>query len=157
MDYDVSDYKAFLIIHKQSHDLALELSDNQNDSSEYKKNYVDVYKRYLRSSESDSAIHFLQDLEASSVESCGSVNWSYEYGFLEGFAVTCSLNAKNLHGGSRTGSGRKKSAPTKQIRVDENLAGTFKSISDAYRSLDSEGQIELLRLLHDAFSSKTNL
>ena len=157
MDYDISDYKAFLIIHNQSHELALELSDNQVDSSEYKENYVDVYKRCLRSSESDSSIHLLQDLESSSVESCGSVNWAYEYGYLEGFAVTCSLFVNNSHGGSRIGSGRKKLAPTKQIRVDENLAASFKSISDAYRSLDSEGQIELLRLLHDSFSSKTNL
>ena len=157
MDYDISDYKAFLLIHNKAHELALELSDNQVDSSEYKENYVDVYKRYLRSSESDSAICFLKELESFSIEACGSVVWSYEYGFLEGWAITCSLFSKNSHGGSRTGSGRKKLAPTKQIRVDENLAGSFKSISDAYRSLDADGQIELLRLLHDSFSSKTNL
>ena len=72
-------------------------------------------------------------------------------------SISAIHREQKKHGGARSGSGRKKLAPTKQIRVDENLAGSFKSISDAYRSLDSEGQIELLRLLRDSFSSKTNL
>ncbi|MDO6543482.1 hypothetical protein [Photobacterium sanguinicancri] len=37
------------------------------------------------------------------------------------------------HGGVRQGAGRKKASPTKQIRVDSDLADIFKDISDDYR------------------------
>lgn len=49
---------------------------------------------------------------------------------------------KNCHGGSRSGAGRKVKRPTKQIRIDEDLAESFKMMSDYYQSLDDDGRIE---------------
>lgn len=45
---------------------------------------------------------------------------------------------KTSHGGSRQGSGRKPKRPTKQIRVDKDLAQSFKMMSDYYQSLDDD-------------------
>lgn len=61
------------------------------------------------------------------------------------------------HGGSRVGAGRKKSSPTKQVRVDEVLAQPFKDFSDIYRSLDHKAQLDLLVALKSTFSGKKNL
>lgn len=41
------------------------------------------------------------------------------------------------HGGKRANSGRKKREPTVAIRVDAELAQTFKDISDQYRIITS--------------------
>lgn len=60
------------------------------------------------------------------------------------------------HGGARKGAGRKKEAPTKQIRIDADLAEPFKALSDLYRSQSSDTEkfhiIETIALLS---SSKT--
>ncbi|ELP6122392.1 hypothetical protein QTV43_003617 [Vibrio vulnificus] len=44
------------------------------------------------------------------------------------------------HGGARDGSGRKPKRPTKQIRIDSDLAESFKLMSDYYQSLDDDGR-----------------
>lgn len=60
------------------------------------------------------------------------------------------------HGGARVGAGRKKSTPTKQIRVDETLAQPFKDFSDYYRSLDHKSQLDLFVAFRSTFSGKKN-
>ncbi|MEZ8195660.1 hypothetical protein [Vibrio cortegadensis] len=44
------------------------------------------------------------------------------------------------HGGTRKGAGRKVKRLTKQIRIDKDLAESFKMMSDYYRSLDDDGR-----------------
>lgn len=51
-----------------------------------------------------------------------------------------SEHQKSTHGGVRKGAGRKAKRPTKQIRVDEDLAESFKMMSDYYQSLDDYGR-----------------
>ncbi|MEZ9657518.1 hypothetical protein AB4277_22985 [Vibrio splendidus] len=49
-------------------------------------------------------------------------------------------NDSITHGGVREGAGRKVKRPTKQIRIDEDLAESFKMMSDYYQSLDDDGR-----------------
>ncbi|MCE7730150.1 hypothetical protein [Vibrio campbellii] len=49
-------------------------------------------------------------------------------------SYSAQQKVKALHGGARKGAGRKKEAPTKQIRIDADLAEQFKMLSDLYRA-----------------------
>ena len=58
-------------------------------------------------------------------------------------SVSAIRNEQKKHGGFRNGAGRKKSAPTKQIRVDKELADQFKIFSDIYRAQPDLVQCQL--------------
>ncbi|MGI2952013.1 hypothetical protein ACRTEB_23330 [Vibrio alginolyticus] len=52
--------------------------------------------------------------------------------------------ANSNHGGKREGSGRKKATPTKQIRIDADLAEPFKELSELYRGQTDTDKAYLL-------------
>lgn len=60
------------------------------------------------------------------------------------------------HGGSRSGSGRKKQEPTKQIRIPESIADLILELKDSYNSLDSDSKylvrLRLIEFLNDISS-----
>ncbi len=58
---------------------------------------------------------------------------------------------KNCHGGVREGAGRKKSAPTKQVRVPEDLVHVVAALVEAYRSgrWDSEYRTRVSRYINE--------
>ncbi len=52
------------------------------------------------------------------------------------------------HGGFRSGSGRKKQEPTKQIRIPESISDLILEFKDIYISLDSDSKYSIrLRLI----------
>lgn len=57
--------------------------------------------------------------------------------------------SKNKHGGAREGSGRKQEAPTKQIRVDAELALDFKTLSAIYRSESERRRKKIIKTIKD--------
>ncbi|MEZ9204913.1 hypothetical protein AB4151_21390 [Vibrio splendidus] len=63
---------------------------------------------------------------------------------------------KPAHGGSRTGAGRKKEQPTKQIRVDLTLANQLKELSDLFRSQGFSEQNDLLVALNEVYKSHSS-
>lgn len=65
-------------------------------------------------------------------------------------------SVKQKHGGVRSGAGRKKEQPTKQIRVDFTLANQFKELSELFRSQDFSEQNDLLLALSQVFKSHSS-
>lgn len=62
---------------------------------------------------------------------CGVINDCWE-------KVEAGDGYRAPHGGVRKGAGRKKGAPTTQVRIDSDLAALFKEVSEQYRKAQSE-------------------
>ncbi|WP_114786192.1 hypothetical protein [Vibrio tetraodonis] len=82
-----------------------------------------------------------------------------EFYFLDGWGTPLGINnecssmqnkdSKPMHGGKRSGSGRKKGLPTENVRLVSDLADEFKQLSNYYKSCSDDERSELRSTLSD--------
>jgi len=151
--------ETFISINEQAERMAKDsFSDKKSES--YKTAFVAHFKSLLRAKTYDFASEFLsemeQDLNSTKKERPECIDGPFfEFGYIKQFLKHFPSELKNAlslskscHGGARQNAGRKKAAPTKQIRIDAELAEQFKMLSELYRGQsDTDKQKILLELV----------
>ena len=131
---------------------------------EYRSEYLDFFFAQLDSLDEFSSFTttFISELDSESddvyfrfgyvTQFIKSVDFelatrkSLDFDYSDGQLLTNSEIAVK-HGGKRSGSGRKKESPTRQVRVDFELADIFKTLSDVYRVSDQDQKLSLVKRL----------
>ncbi|WP_150141096.1 BrnA antitoxin family protein [Candidatus Enterovibrio escicola] len=147
----IVELETFISIGEKAENMAKD-SFSDCESESYQTAFVAHFKSLLRANSYDFTSEFLTEMaddfnSAKEEDVKYSIGPFFEFGYITQFLkflpdeLEDALAVRKIsHGGARKGAGRPTKRPTKQIRIDSDLAESFKLMSDYYQSLDDEGR-----------------